>query len=131
PHVGGPDQGRPIIAQDVVDLSAIFAPRHRKSLYPRRRMDWRIFLVEMFACDAVRKPLQGQWTGAQMRQYEVCDVRIVRDDLSFRETAIGEVNLFGVRDGQLAAFDVDQFLCLHDSELLAAGAGESIWMSLR
>ena len=57
-EVGQPHKRGPVVDQDISNIGpAWVSTRHRKFLDPRRREDWRIFLIEKFAPDAVREPL--------------------------------------------------------------------------
>ena len=75
-QVSYPEQGRALVAKDIVNLAAIFAPRDSEGLDPRWLMLWRILFVERFGGYSIRIALESKWPVTEMWQNDVRGFRV-------------------------------------------------------
>src|SRR5208283_2075771 len=73
----------------------------------------RVLLVKMFASDSVRIAVQRKRAITQMRQDDVSDFGVIRDDLPFGESVRRKEYLLCVRDRQLSTIDLDFLFARH------------------
>src|SRR6202162_2048216 len=108
-QIGGPDEGRKIINNAIIDLSALgFCDLG--CLYPFRTMVRTFFFVEEKSFDAIRVSLQSNRPVFEVRKQNGRNSDVVINDVSFRKPSLRIENFIEVRDVDLRSINVEALL---------------------
>src|SRR5579875_928267 len=92
-RIGAPDQRREIVNEDVLNVRATRAPRHRESLDPIGSKARDLLFIENLTVDSIWEPFESNGAVQEMRQKKLRNADVVIDDLPFGKSAFGVEDL--------------------------------------